>query len=375
MSAPVPRLQVSGYRFLLRRMELALLGADPGSDHRGGRTPSLVAGCVVAAVVVAAGAILGSVRPQALPDDAPIVVGSESGVVYVRIGEALHPVLNTASARLIAATDAAPRRVRDSEIDGRKRGPLMGIPGAPQRLTRPVPDDESIWTVCDIGSPPTTVVIVGKLAPDGGSATLAPEHTMVVSADSGTLYSLHRGRRAVVHLPATARRARGLSAGAPRPVSALLLNAIPEAPGRPETTPGPAVDDAAVLCVRWAQPDKITVLAGAVLPLPADRQPVRLAQADEGGPALDAVYLPPGRSAYVQVTGVRYLVTDTGVRFVIPDDDTAQRLGLPVAASPAPWPVLAGLPQGPELNRQNALTAWDVVPAPRTSAAGQHSGQ
>ena len=87
-----------------------------------------------------------------------------------------------------------------------------------------------------------------------------------------------------------------------------------------------------------------------------------LAQADGDGPALDAVYLPPGRSAYVGATGLsgtRYLVTDTGVRFAIHDDEAAHNLGLPAVPLSAPWPMLAALPAGPELSRANALVARD----------------
>ncbi|MGH3577656.1 MAG: type VII secretion protein EccB, partial [Mycobacterium sp.] len=83
-----------------------------------------------------------------------------------------------------------------------------------------------------------------------------------------------------------------------------------------------------------------------------------------------AVYLPPGRSAYVRSTGLsgdnadagtRYLVDDAGVRFAIHDDDAARDLGLPNTVVPAPWPVLATLPSGPELSRANASVARDTV--------------
>jgi ESX secretion system ATPase EccB len=97
--------------------------------------------------------------------------------------------------------------------------------------------------------------------------------------------------------------------------------------------------------------------------VPAGRAPVALSQADGPGPALDAVYLPPGRSANARVDGrggARYLVTETGVRFAIHDDDAAHDLGLP-APIPAPWPVLAALPSGPELSRQTASVARDTV--------------
>jgi hypothetical protein len=88
-----------------------------------------------------------------------------------------------------------------------------------------------------------------------------------------------------------------------------------------------------------------------------------LAQADGDGPALDAVYVPAGRSAYVRAgdsAGTRYLITDTGVRFAVHDDDSARDLGL-TDAVPAPWPLLTLLPAGPELSRRNASIARDAV--------------
>jgi hypothetical protein len=100
--------------------------------------------------------------------------------------------------------------------------------------------------------------------------------------------------------------------------------------------------------------------------MPAGQLPVALSQADGRGPALDAVYLPPGRSAHVRGNGragTRYLVTDTGVRFAIHDDDAAHDLGLP-APIPAPWPVLAALPAGPELSRPHASLSRDTIANP-----------
>jgi hypothetical protein len=49
------------------------------------------------------------------------------------------------------------------------------------------------------------------------------------------------------------------------------------------------------------------------------------------------------------------------VRFAIHDDDAAHDLGLPDTAIPAPWPVLAKLPAGPELSRANASVAQDTL--------------
>jgi type VII secretion protein EccB len=128
------------------------------------------------------------------------------------------------------------------------------------------------------------------------------------------------------------------------------------------------------LCVSWSHAAsggaEIALLAGG-LPIPSGQEPVTLSQADGRGAAVDAVYLPPGRSAYVRSTGLsgdnaragtRYLITDTGVRFAIHDDDAAKDLGLPDTAIPAPWQLLATLPSGPELSRAKASVAQDVVP-------------
>ncbi len=472
---PTTWLHVSGYRFLLRRIECALLGGQSraAGEVLRARTASLTVGCVLATVAVLACGFLAMSRPQARLDQAKIVMGQESGALYVRVGDTWHPVLNLASARLIAATEANPHPVRESELGRTKRGSLLGIPGAPQLLGAPISADESTWTICDTDRDAATTIVVGR--PAGSSVRrLEPDHAMLVTTGSGSpAYLLYDGRRAVVDLADGAVvRALRLEGRAPRVVSRTLLNAIPEAapiaapripgagakaaglpgfavgsvlritrgdgdeyyvvlatgiqrigavaadllrfsnsrgmtnfitaapdviraspivgalpvatfPDRPPREGG--MDDAATtVCAAWAPSVPgpsgqagVAYLAGTGLPVPPGQVPVALAQADGNGPALDAVYLPPGRSAYVRGSGrigTRYLVTDTGVRFAIHDDDAAHDLGLPTAAL-APWPVLATLPSGPELSRQNALVAWDTIPGPSQPTLGCTDGQ
>jgi hypothetical protein len=114
-------------------------------------------------------------------------------------------------------------------------------------------------------------------------------------------------------------------------------------------------------------PPEVGFLAVSRAPAPA---PVQLAQADGPGPAVDTFSIAPGHSAYVASqsptgsatrTDTRYLVTDTGVRFAVHDDEAAHLLGLTAPPAPAPWPVLAALPCGPELSREKASIARDVV--------------
>ncbi len=474
---PTTRLHISGYRFLLRRIECALLGRDIRAVDEPIRAPaqSLLAGSVLAAILLAGCAVLAILRPQPTLADAPIVMGKQSGALYVRMGETLHPVLNLASARLIMKTSADPQPTSESELSQGKRGPLLGIPGAPQLLGTPLAADELQWAVCDSrdGAPLNTTVVIGR-AEGPLSHVLAREQTLLVRpASGGSTYLLYDGRRAVVNLDESAVvRALGLEGQVPLTVSPVLLNVIPEAPPiaapqipdagsrGPAALPGfpvgsvlrmtrvdgdeyyvvlrdgvqrvgqlaadlvrfansqgtrtaisvaPDVIHAAptvtglplstfpdraptsvnagvkTLCVRWTH-----TASGAVeisfsadgLPIPVGQESVTLTQADGNGPAVDAVYLPPGRSAYVRATGLsgdnaragtRYLITDTGVRFAVHDDDAAHDLGLPDTMVPAPWPVLAKLPAGPELSRANASVAQDTLAGgyrPARSTAG-----
>jgi type VII secretion protein EccB len=146
-----------------------------------------------------------------------------------------------------------------------------------------------------------------------------------------------------------------------------IVNSLPVV-SYPDRAPA-LVDGGAIVCVAWRPAPSgnsdIAFVAGGGLPVPPGQVPVALPRADGRGPALDAVYLPPGRSAYVRAgrAGTRYLVVDTGVRFAVRDDEAAHDLGLG-APIPAPWAVLATLPSGPELSRQAASIAREAVAGP-----------
>ena len=463
---PTTRLLVSGHRFLLRRIECALLGRDIRLVNEPIRAPmqALFAGSLLAIFVLAGGAVLSVLRPQPASADAPILMGKRSGTLYVRIGETLHPVLNLASARLIMKTNVDPLPIPESQLSSSKRGPMLGIPGAPQYLGTPLADDELQWSVCDSsgGDSQGTTVIVGRSEGPLSHHLASGQSVLVTSTSGGSTYLLYDGHRAVVNLTESAVvRALGIDGRTPSVVSPVLLNAVPEAPpitaprirnaGSRGPLPGfpvgsvlrmiradgdayyvvlshgiqrvgqvaadlvrfndshgirtaisvapdlirttPTVTELAVstfpdrvpasvdasdttLCVSWTHRrsgdrdvPEISFLTGG-LSIPTGQEPVTLSQADGKGPAIDAVYLPPGRSAYVRATGLsgdnaragtRYLVTDTGVRFAIHDDDAAHDLGLPHTSIPAPWQVLAELPAGLELSRANASVAHDAL--------------
>jgi hypothetical protein len=62
-------------------------------------------------------------------------------------------------------------------------------------------------------------------------------------------------------------------------------------------------------------------------------------------------------------TGTRFLVNEEGVVFGVHDEAAASDLGLSEPA-PAPWPVLARLPRGPELSSDAASVVRDAVSPP-----------
>ena len=450
---PATWLHVSAYRYLLRRIESALLGEDVRAGFRLSTHP-VVVGCVLTAVAVAGCALLAVLRPHVALDRTQIVVSRESGALFVRVGDVWHPVPNLASARLIAAMAANPQPVAESDLNTTKRGPLLGIPGAPQFLGKTLSPRDVGWSICASTGASTTTVIIGRRSEAPAVHRVPSGQAILVGPASGSpAYLLYDGHRAVVDLDdAAVVRALRLEGRKPLLVSQALLNAVPEAPpiapprihGRGATTPGlpgfavgsvlritradgdeyyavlaagvqrigqvaadllrftkpqetanpvtvapdairaaPVVaelpvglfpdraptlsEPADTLCAGWEQvrpgQSDVVLLAEGRLPIPAGRVAVALAQGDGPGPALDAVYVPPGASAYVragQDAGTRYLITDTGVRFAIHDDDAAHALGLD-DAGPAPWPLLTLLPAGPELSRQHASIARDAV--------------
>lgn len=187
---PTTWLHVSGYRFLLRRIECALLGRDirAASEPIHAPAQSLIAGFLLTIVVLAGCVAAAVLRPQPPLGNAPIVMGKQSGALYVRVGKTLHPVMNLASARLIAKTNTNPQPTLESELSRSNRGPLLGIPGAPQFLAEPLSDDELRWAVCDSddGTSPSTTVVVGR-AEGPFSHRLATQQTVLVKPGLGGL--------------------------------------------------------------------------------------------------------------------------------------------------------------------------------------------
>ncbi len=174
------RPQVSGWRFMLRRLEHALVRRETQmlDDPQRSQSLALVLGIVVMVLAAAVCGVIALISPQGTIDaSTKIVADRDSGALYVRVGDRFNPVLNLASARLIAGTPAAPKRVKASEIARYPRGPLVGIVGAPQVLTAS-PDRGSEWTLCNASKIGTAV----PLDPATGlPSTAPPVSTSVIS--------------------------------------------------------------------------------------------------------------------------------------------------------------------------------------------------
>lgn len=463
---PTTRAQVDGHRFLARRARHAVVSRDVRMLHDPLKRQSMgfTVGVVAAVLGCAGAAILALLDPAPDVDRAMIMVGEDSGQMYVRAEDTVHPVFNLASARLVLGQPAEPDTVRDSDLAGTRRGGLVGIPGAPSAL--PVHRDAAAagavsWTVCDAvadadrGRPriASTSIVAREGASRSGRATDPDEIALVSRGGEGWL--LRDGTRARIDLDDSDLLAiLGLGGVGPRPVSAALLDPLPEVSpvGRPtidmvgqpvdyglpslhigqvftvDTATGadtfvalsdgvqevgpvvadvirstatvgavvsvapdrmgvprsvsldveafptgrPAVlttRDSPVLCVREAADSGsavrgVTVVAGAPAPGPGEVRAV--AGADGGGPAVDAIGV-PGGGLLLAATGrgtstrsaVTTIVSDTGVRFDVPDAETAAMLGLAGSPVPVDAGTVERLPAGPRLDRASALVAHD----------------
>ncbi|MCT2587303.1 type VII secretion protein EccB [Actinophytocola gossypii] len=178
-STPTTKSQVQAYRFVLRRMQSALVRKDAVMLHDPMRTHSraTIVGVCLAALGMLGFLIWGILSPKpTAPNSDGIVIGKPSGQVYVMIAQPekqLIPVFDLASARLLlharkqddsqgpsgsdgpgtaAATNVqvvAPEVIDDNELRNIPRGRLSGIPGGPGLLPSKDQRVGPPWTVCD----------------------------------------------------------------------------------------------------------------------------------------------------------------------------------------------------------------------------------
>jgi type VII secretion protein EccB len=229
----VTRHQVSGWRFVMRRIAsgVALHDTRMLVDPLRTQSRAVLVGALVLITGLAGCFIFSLIRPSGVAGNDVVLADRSTAALYVKVGDQLHPVLNLASARLIAGRPDNPTTVKSSELDKFARGNLLGIPGAPERLVQNTSRDAQ-WTLCADANPGVTV-IAGPLGTGGERAGALQPHHAVLVTNEGRTWLLWDGRRSAVDLADRAvTDALGLGSDipAPRPIAVGLFNAIPEGP-------------------------------------------------------------------------------------------------------------------------------------------------
>ncbi|MET7996572.1 type VII secretion protein EccB [Amycolatopsis sp. NPDC005232] len=276
-STPTTKSQVQAYKFVMRRMQSALVRRDAVMLHDPMRTHSraTVVGVILGVLGAVVFVLIALLSPApAVPASGGIVIGEQSGTVYVVTGnpQKLIPTFNLASARLILlaqsqqqtqgaqggaqpASNAAPAAaviptvVSDEQLKNIPREKLTGIPDGPQLLPDTTQRISPNWAVCDqVALDPrlpqpdsvhrTDTTVIGGVANVG--TELAKGQALLARADDGKTYLIYRLQatqarpdantvraevdlgdndpvRAALQLPAKARKA-----------SQAFLNAIPD---------------------------------------------------------------------------------------------------------------------------------------------------
>ncbi|MGP3925593.1 type VII secretion protein EccB [Streptomyces sp. 8N616] len=201
--------QLQAHAFLVGRTSSALLLAEPDAPETPMRrfTVGTFVGVMISVILIAGFAVYGLVRPGGKSGyDQPntIAVEKESGARYVFLDGALHPVLNTASARLLTGGEGEVRSFSRNSLGEEPVGLPVGIPGAPDRLPDPGHLASGPWSVCATTdtdssgrSGPSVTLTVGGDEPDS-SAEGSPggrEEAVLVRGRGGTTYLVWRGSR------------------------------------------------------------------------------------------------------------------------------------------------------------------------------------
>jgi hypothetical protein len=171
-STPTTKSQVQAYRFVLRRMQSALVRKDSVMLHDPMRTHSraTAVGVVIAVIGMLGFLVFGLLKPAPTAPDEGIVIGKESGQVYVKTNDPpmLIPTFNLASARLLVMARAQQgdqdgggaqaagggevpptEVVGDDQLKDIPRARPHGIPDGPPLLPSEDQRIPDAWAVCD----------------------------------------------------------------------------------------------------------------------------------------------------------------------------------------------------------------------------------
>ncbi|MGB8390163.1 type VII secretion protein EccB [Mycobacterium sp.] len=468
------KVQVSGWRFVSRRLEHAIVRRDTRmfDDPLQFYSRSVALGVVLSMLIVVGALAIAFFKPQGKLGNGNLFVDRSTNQLYLLVSGRLHPVYNLTSARLVLGNPAKPKAVQSAELSRLPKGQAIGIPGAP--YATPVSSDpSSVWTLCDTvtkaeSASPTlqTAVLAMPALIDSTINPILPNEALLVSYQGKDWIVTAKGRHATdladrplawaVGIPVTAK---------PSPISEAMFNALPDAgswqlppiadvgapnslglpeelvigsvfqvhapsgpqyfvvltggvapvnantamalranqshglvappaivpsdvvriPERvyPSPLPGEPIKIVSrprdpTLCWMWErktsdQAPKSTVITGRRLPISPSAMNLGITQIQ--GTA--TVYTDGGKYVQLQSPDPRYgeslyYVDPQGVRYGLPDPQTAAALGL-TSPKTAPWEVVRLLVDGPVLSKEAAFLEHDTLPAdpkPRKVPAG-----
>ncbi|MEU4495789.1 type VII secretion protein EccB [Streptomyces sp. NPDC023998] len=213
------RDELNAYTFAKKRTVAAFLQPSATGTEEGAPRPmrALLPGLIVGALILAGFGAFGMFKPKAPKDWAApgtkVIIGKDSTTRYVVLSTGkgknkkilLHPVLNLASARLLLDPQQFKViQVSDDILDAGKppRGPILGIPYAPDRL----PSDKEAgkskrWAVCEQpgGGKGSTVqkatFVLGErdLSRTEGKKRLSAGQVLYVKGQDGLRYLVDAG--------------------------------------------------------------------------------------------------------------------------------------------------------------------------------------
>ncbi|WJY67359.1 type VII secretion protein EccB [Corynebacterium auris] len=408
---PTTRAQVTGHRFMRRRVEHGLVFGDIRMIHDplATRRRALILGVVAVALGVAAAALVAWLEPSPDPGDA-LILRDASGNLYVRVDGTVHPVTNLASARLAAGAAEEPARVGQEHLVGMPRGVPIGIGDAPSAFAAADTPDLR-WSACEQAGEVTVLAVE-----EGASPRAFAPGAAVLAAVGGSEWVVTAQGRTLLPNPDSAagrivRRRLGIDAATPRwQPPAQLLGALREHPPFALPSPLPEVltageeswlvtPDGGVQGLTPTQRDVLADAGAAVRAVPrgeiathpdaANPVDVRLPTAPprwldpaagpvcvdetrgaaEAGEALAAgrtrlsggsvaayfTGLPAG-SVAVDTGHGYHAVSLHGLRHEAQGREALEMVGA-VHEEKVPWEILSLLPAGSELSREAALTA------------------
>ncbi|WP_132492582.1 type VII secretion protein EccB [Saccharopolyspora elongata] len=243
------RDQVQAHMFVMGRLSAGMLRADPDiSDTPQRRTTrGVVIGLIVALLIGIGTFLFGLIKPGGATSwkvPGAVVVEKETGARWLFLDGALHPVLNQASARLIAGPELVVHTVSENSLLGTPRGVPIGIPGAPDGLPTADALLSDPWLSCAApvkgGARDFTMLV----AEADGTPLTATDGALVAGPD-GAVFLVWGGQKLRMSTESAGPAALGYGTTDPIKVPAGFLNALPTAPDlvAPEIpgrgTPGP----------------------------------------------------------------------------------------------------------------------------------------